>query len=317
MSANGWRVADSDMHVMEPPDLWDALHRPGVAPHGADRAQRAPPRHAGPGQEPQPDAHRAWPSPTSRRRSGGSPDRTRRLAPSESRLAGMPRRSSRPWTRRASTSRCCSRAAGCSSSGSTPPTRSAPTGSNPSSRRRSPAPTTTGARLLPRQPDRLLGAGLLAPHDVDAAVDETRRCVDELGFKTVIHAARAASIGGRGTIPRTTRSGESASGSACRSASTAAARTTSARLRARVFDTMMMWHTFGQPLGIMAVTVSLTARRRAPAVPQSARRSARRQLRLGAVVAASPRRALGVGRATRSARSRPMRRRSTSARTAS
>jgi len=23
MSANGWRVADSDMHVMEPPDLWE------------------------------------------------------------------------------------------------------------------------------------------------------------------------------------------------------------------------------------------------------------------------------------------------------
>jgi predicted TIM-barrel fold metal-dependent hydrolase len=32
---------------------------------------------------------------------------------------------------------------------------------------------------------RLLGAGLLAPHDVALAVEEIGRCVDELGFKTV------------------------------------------------------------------------------------------------------------------------------------
>jgi predicted TIM-barrel fold metal-dependent hydrolase len=34
-------------------------------------------------------------------------------------------------------------------------------------------------------PNRLFGAGHIAPHDVDAAVAETRRCVEELGFKTV------------------------------------------------------------------------------------------------------------------------------------
>jgi predicted TIM-barrel fold metal-dependent hydrolase len=34
-------------------------------------------------------------------------------------------------------------------------------------------------------PDRLYGAGHISPHDVEAAVSETRRCVDELGFKAV------------------------------------------------------------------------------------------------------------------------------------
>ena len=34
-------------------------------------------------------------------------------------------------------------------------------------------------------PGRLYGAGHIAPHDVEAAVSETRRCVKELGFKAV------------------------------------------------------------------------------------------------------------------------------------
>ena len=34
-------------------------------------------------------------------------------------------------------------------------------------------------------PDRLYGAGHITPHDVEAAVSETRRCVEELGFKAI------------------------------------------------------------------------------------------------------------------------------------
>ena len=34
-------------------------------------------------------------------------------------------------------------------------------------------------------PARLFGCGMIAPHDVDHAVAETRRCVQELGFKAV------------------------------------------------------------------------------------------------------------------------------------
>ena len=34
-------------------------------------------------------------------------------------------------------------------------------------------------------PDRLYGAGMVAPHDVELAVSETRRCVEELGFRGI------------------------------------------------------------------------------------------------------------------------------------
>ena len=42
--------------------------------------------------------------------------------------------------------------------------------------------------LLRRRPDRMFGAGMVAPHDVDGAVVEARRCVEELGFKAIFLA---------------------------------------------------------------------------------------------------------------------------------
>jgi predicted TIM-barrel fold metal-dependent hydrolase len=108
-------------------------------------------------------------------------------------------------------------------------------------------------------PDRLLGAGMVAPHDPDAAVVEARRCVEELGFKAIFlhpgcvnrrpwhHAAydplwaecqrldvTVAFHGGGQTHLKPDYSLE-------------------------VLDKLMMWHTFNQPLGIMTVLVSITA----------------------------------------------------------
>ena len=37
-------------------------------------------------------------------------------------------------------------------------------------------------------PTRMFGAGMVAPHDVDGAVVEARRCVEELGFKAIFLA---------------------------------------------------------------------------------------------------------------------------------
>src|SRR6266446_6250903 len=37
-------------------------------------------------------------------------------------------------------------------------------------------------------PERMLGAGMVAPHDVAAAAAETRRCVEQLGFKAIFLA---------------------------------------------------------------------------------------------------------------------------------
>ena len=35
-------------------------------------------------------------------------------------------------------------------------------------------------------PERMFGAGIVAPHNISAAVEETRRCAKELGFKSVL-----------------------------------------------------------------------------------------------------------------------------------
>jgi uncharacterized protein len=108
-------------------------------------------------------------------------------------------------------------------------------------------------------PGRMLAAGMVAPHDVVAAAAEARRCVRELGFKAVFLApgcvgrrpwhdryydplwAECERLG----IPITFHGGGQ----------------TWLRpdFSLEVLDKLMMWHTFGQPLGIMMVAVSLTA----------------------------------------------------------
>ena len=107
-------------------------------------------------------------------------------------------------------------------------------------------------------PTRLLGAGLLAPHDIDAAVAETRRAVEELGFKTVMLYPGCVNRRlwhdpcydplwrecERLGVPISFHGGGQ--------------NYLRPDFSLEVFDTMMMWHTFGQPLGIMAVTVSFT-----------------------------------------------------------
>jgi len=107
-------------------------------------------------------------------------------------------------------------------------------------------------------PARLLGAGLLAPHDIDGAVAETRRAVEELGFKTMMLYPGCVNRRlwhdpcydplwrecERLGIPISFHGGGQ--------------NYLRPDFSLEVFDTMMMWHTFGQPLGIMAVTVSLT-----------------------------------------------------------
>jgi len=108
-------------------------------------------------------------------------------------------------------------------------------------------------------PDRLFGAGMVAPHDVESAVAETRRCVEELGFKAVFLSP--GSVGGRYWhdpyydplwaecerlgVPIAFHGGGQ--------------NHLKPDFSLEVFDRLMMWHTFSQPLGIMAVAVSLTS----------------------------------------------------------
>jgi predicted TIM-barrel fold metal-dependent hydrolase len=107
-------------------------------------------------------------------------------------------------------------------------------------------------------PTRMFGAGMVAPHDVDGAVIEARRCVEELGFKAIFlapatvnrrpwhHAAYdplwaeverldvpIAFHGGGQTYLKPDFSLE-------------------------VLPEMMLWHSFSQPLGIQFVTACFT-----------------------------------------------------------
>jgi predicted TIM-barrel fold metal-dependent hydrolase len=109
-------------------------------------------------------------------------------------------------------------------------------------------------------PDRLFGAGMVAPHHLEAAVEETRRCVTKYGFKTIYLApgtvnrrpwhdphydplwAECEKLG----IPISFHGG---------------GRTLlKPDFSLEIFaDRLMMWHTFNQPLGVMSVAVSLCA----------------------------------------------------------
>jgi predicted TIM-barrel fold metal-dependent hydrolase len=108
-------------------------------------------------------------------------------------------------------------------------------------------------------PARLVGCGMIAPHDVDHAVAETRRCVQELGFKAVFLSP--------GTVNRTPwhhptydrlwAECERLGVPICFHGG--GQNFLKPDFSLEVLDKLMMWHTFSQPLGIMATLVSLTA----------------------------------------------------------
>jgi len=105
---------------------------------------------------------------------------------------------------------------------------------------------------------RLLGAGLLAPHDVDAAVDEVHRCIESLGFATVFMLPGL--VNGRAwhdpVYDPIWRTCEQLGVPFCFHGGGQNYLRPDYTLD---FDNLMMWHTFGQPVGIMAMTVSITA----------------------------------------------------------
>jgi predicted TIM-barrel fold metal-dependent hydrolase len=107
-------------------------------------------------------------------------------------------------------------------------------------------------------PTRLYGAGLLAPHSVELAVEEIGRCIDDLGFTTVF--MHPGLVNRRPWHHRAYdpiwAECERRNVAVCFHGGGQNALRPDYSLE---FDTMMMWHTFGQPIGIMAVTASLTS----------------------------------------------------------
>jgi predicted TIM-barrel fold metal-dependent hydrolase len=108
-------------------------------------------------------------------------------------------------------------------------------------------------------PERMRGAAMVPPHDVDAAVLETRRAVEQLGFRAIFLAPGTVSRRPwhdpyydplwaecqRLDVPATFHGGGQTH--------------LKPDFSLEVLENLAMWHTFGQPLGIMFVAVSLTA----------------------------------------------------------
>ncbi|MBM4405771.1 MAG: amidohydrolase [Chloroflexi bacterium] len=106
-------------------------------------------------------------------------------------------------------------------------------------------------------PERFIGAGLLAPHNVEASVKEARRCVKELGFKSLFLAPGTVNRRPwhhpgydplweeiqRLNVPISFHGGGQTY--------------LTPDFSLGIFDKLMLWHTFSQPLGIMTVAVSL------------------------------------------------------------
>lgn len=108
-------------------------------------------------------------------------------------------------------------------------------------------------------PARMFGCGMVAPHDVASAVAEVERCITQLGFKAIFLAP--------GTVNRKPwhHPDYDPLWAACERLNVPICFHGGGQNFLRpdfsleVLDKLMMWHTFSQPLGIMTVLVSLTA----------------------------------------------------------
>ena len=263
MSVNGWRVADSDMHLMEPADLWTRYIDPAwrhAAPMGLNELHRdmrvrvknhnltrTGPVRANPASATPADSTVGWKT-----------SQISAFAPAEA----------RGWD--AVSQLEAMDAEGLDVAVLFPSRGLFVLGLDSAEQMGTDGLEPEFATAISRayndwlfdfcseDPTRLLGAGLLAPHDIDAAVAETRRAVEELGFKTVMLYPGCVNRRlwhdpcydplwrecERLGVPISFHGGGQ--------------NYLRPDFSLEVFDTMMMWHTFGQPLGIMAVTVSFT-----------------------------------------------------------
>lgn len=108
-------------------------------------------------------------------------------------------------------------------------------------------------------PERMFGAAMIAPHDVDTAVAEIRRCVEDYGFKAAFLSP--------GCIDRRPWHDPHYDPiwAACQDLNVpicfhgGGQNYLKPDFSLEIFDDCMMWHTFSQPLGIMVTAVSLCA----------------------------------------------------------
>ncbi len=256
MGVNGWKVADSDMHVFEPPDLWQRYIAPEwhhaapiglselrrdmrvrVKDHSLTRMGRAKANFA--------------------ETVGWTSDADTALAPSEEKLWD-PASQLDAMDAEGVDVAVLFPSRGLFVLGLDTTTHVGPQGLEPDLAAAIARAYNDWMHDYCGASDRLLGAGLLAPHHIDAAVDEVRRCVEELGFVTVM--LHPGLVEGRPwhdpAYDPVWRECERLNVPICFHGGGQNHLRPDYTLE---FDNMMMWHTFGQPIGIMAATVSFTA----------------------------------------------------------
>jgi predicted TIM-barrel fold metal-dependent hydrolase len=108
-------------------------------------------------------------------------------------------------------------------------------------------------------PHRMYGAGMVAPHDVTSAVAEARRCATELGFKAVFLSPGAVGRRQWHDPYYDPLWGECEKLGLAVGFHGGGQNHLKPDFSLEIFDRLMMWHTFSQPLGIMAAAVSVTA----------------------------------------------------------
>ena len=257
MSVNGWKVADSDMHVMEPPDLWQRYIAPEwrhAAPIGLSELQRD--------MRVRVKDHSLTRMGVARPNFDDTVGWTRAqetaYAPAEARLWD-PASQLEAMDAEGLDLAVLFPSRGLFVLGLDSADHVGPDGLEPGLASAIVRAYNDWLHDFCRaDPARLFGAALLAPHDIDAAVAEVRRVVVELGFKTVF--VHPGLVNGRPwhdpAYDPIWRECERLDVPMCFHGGGQNYLRPDYTLE---FDNLMMWHTLGQPLGIMAVTVSLTS----------------------------------------------------------
>ena len=180
MTKNGMRVLDSDMHLMEPVDLWERYidgKFKAIAPRGLTSENVRDLRMA------HPDG-RAWGVFQSQGVRSGAPNRGQNFNRNQGTYRGH---SERNWSAEVQLEAMDIEGIDVAVLF---PTRGLNVLSEPHMEPNFAAALARAYNnwlydFCEKDPNRLLGAGMLSPFDVDDAVKEARRCVKELGFRAV------------------------------------------------------------------------------------------------------------------------------------
>jgi predicted TIM-barrel fold metal-dependent hydrolase len=175
MAKNGFKVFDSDMHIMEPPDLWERYIAPefrALAPRGRTSENVRDLGLIFPDGEP------------NGRRTAGTPHRGRNYARNQEVYRDHARRG---WTAEVQLEAMDVEGIDVAVLF---PTRGLSVLTHPDRDRRFAATLARAYNdwlydFCQLNPKRLLGAGMISVYDVNDAVEETQRVVEELGFRAV------------------------------------------------------------------------------------------------------------------------------------